>query len=192
MPDEETSSDTLRDDLTRAQGMGEASVRSVAYDAVEYAAQLEAEVERWRDEAERLDHHIQEPVEQEECDECGATWQTIKECENCDVALELAQTAQAERDEARAERDLLFNALEEVKEPHVDTRGCAEEALREVEAGDTVDRIREGARREAFEEAAEEILHHCPDIDHPCEECQQRASAIRALAEGDDQEDDGR
>lgn len=171
MPDEETSSGTLRERLESIpyeQRTGNPSLTDVADDGIEYAAQLEAEVER-------LESALN-------CGEEHCRWVPGP----CHHHLKEFHT------EARAERDRLLDALGNLIDA-VDDHGemygnvALERAMTlyaEVERGDTVERI----RREAFKEAA--ALVERPEYISRLSERKETASAICALGEADDQEED--
>lgn len=190
MPDEGTSSDTLRDRLEEAKEKRSTSTRSglflgVAVDAIEYAAQLERSLAMLTadppSELERTAGRIQ-----------AGQRPTLSEGQQL---IRFVQRFRAERDEARAERDRALDALEAVDgwlpwhEPsHPDYKGeksdagrAVKRALREVERGDTVDQI----RREAYTQGVHDASIRAEDVAGP-----EAADAIRALAEDDDQEDE--
>lgn len=189
---DDMTSETLRDRLDDVHqtatnaGMdpNPYAVTGVAQDAIEYAAQLEDRVEDLRDLAYVPETHPhREPYQK--------TWRE----EALDSEEDFEQMMD-ERDEARAERDRLRDMLKEVCSEYesawrlVREEGGtpqsvkgAREALREVERGDTVERI----RREAFKEAA--ALVERPEYISRLSERKETASAICALAEADDQED---
>lgn len=114
-----------------------------------------------------------------------------------DASKTVLSQLEAERDEARADRDRLHDALEPLvnrdrhdtlqkrcREGNCPTCREAKQALREVERGDTVDKI----RREAFEEAIEYVVNETGEEGRSWQMVV--ADGIRALAEEDDTEEE--
>lgn len=174
---DETSSDTLRDDLEKAWDrygpttFGVEEYKAIAERAIEDAAQLEAEVENHK--------------------ACASSW-----CSQYDSMVNHAREVEAERDRLHDLLDYIYNVEDSgcsIQEKAEYVEDEVQEALRGVERGDTVDRI----RHEALEEAAERAVFKAKEqrqtqpvtrIDQARHDGAMMASrAIRDLAD-DDQE----